>query len=57
MTSQIEIEFYSQVGLLSTKFAISEQLVQEILCLTISKSTNDTITLTMIEELGQMEQN
>jgi|GEM_PF-4774189 len=52
MATQIEIEFYSEVGLLSTKFAISEQLIQEILCLIISKSTNDTITLTMIEDMS-----
>ena len=52
MSPEIKTQFYSNVGILSTRFAISEQLVQEILCLSISNTTDDTITLTMIEEMS-----
>lgn len=50
MSQEIEKNFYYNVGILSTRFAIAEQLCQDILCLTISSEERHTATLTIIEE-------
>ena len=48
-------KFYYNQDLLSGKFEIAEQYVQNILCFIISERTNDTRAVTLFEEFNLLD--